>query len=78
MAEKELQALHDTVYDQALIWVNSLKAEQKDRILGHFGPMPVKDSEPQVHSRKLDILLLTLSEKFHTQNKTENSSPDTD
>ncbi|XP_010897787.1 LON peptidase N-terminal domain and RING finger protein 3 [Esox lucius] len=47
VAEKELQALHDAVYDQALIWVNSLKAEQKERIVGHFGPMPEKDSEPQ-------------------------------
>ncbi|XP_071397796.1 LON peptidase N-terminal domain and RING finger protein 3-like [Centroberyx affinis] len=47
VAERELQSLHDTVYDQALVWVNSLKAEQKERILGHFGPMPEKDSEPQ-------------------------------
>uniref|UniRef100_A0A671YA62 LON peptidase N-terminal domain and ring finger 3 n=1 Tax=Sparus aurata TaxID=8175 RepID=A0A671YA62_SPAAU len=44
MAERELQSLHDTVYDQALVWVNSLKAEQKERIEGHFGPMPRKDS----------------------------------
>ncbi|KAM4621461.1 LON peptidase N-terminal domain and RING finger protein 3-like isoform 2-T2 [Polymixia lowei] len=47
LAERELQSLHDTVYDQALIWVNSLKSEQKERIVGHFGPMPEKDSEPQ-------------------------------
>ncbi|XP_047440806.1 LON peptidase N-terminal domain and RING finger protein 3-like [Mugil cephalus] len=46
-AEQELQSLHDTVYDQALVWVNSLKAEQKERIEGHFGPMPEKDSELQ-------------------------------
>ncbi|XP_056156866.1 LON peptidase N-terminal domain and RING finger protein 3-like isoform X2 [Lampris incognitus] len=45
--EHELQSLHDTVYDQALLWVNSLKPEQKERIMGHFGPMPEKDSEPQ-------------------------------
>ncbi|KAM8733185.1 LON peptidase N-terminal domain and RING finger protein 3-like [Acanthopagrus schlegelii] len=44
VAEGELQSLHDTVYDQALVWVNSLKAEQKERIEGHFGPMPRKDS----------------------------------
>ncbi|XP_070692688.1 LON peptidase N-terminal domain and RING finger protein 3-like [Pempheris klunzingeri] len=44
VAERELQSLHDTVYDQALVWVNSLKAEQKERIEGHFGPMPGKDS----------------------------------
>lgn len=49
MAEQELQSLHDTVYDQALVWVNSLKAEQKERIEGHFGPMPGKDLELQVH-----------------------------
>ncbi|XP_019940548.1 LON peptidase N-terminal domain and RING finger protein 3-like [Paralichthys olivaceus] len=48
VAERELQSLHDTVYDQALVWVNSLKAEQKERIEGHFGPMPEKDSELQV------------------------------
>uniref|UniRef100_A0A4W6FUG1 LON peptidase N-terminal domain and ring finger 3 n=1 Tax=Lates calcarifer TaxID=8187 RepID=A0A4W6FUG1_LATCA len=30
-----------------LVWVNSLKAEQKERIEGHFGPMPEKDSELQ-------------------------------
>lgn len=48
LAERELQSLHDAVYDQALVWVNSLNAEQKDRIEGHFGPMPGKDSELQV------------------------------
>ncbi|KAM9376700.1 LON peptidase N-terminal domain and RING finger protein 3-like [Pholidichthys leucotaenia] len=47
IAEQELQSLHDMVYDQALVWVNSLKAEQKERIEGHFGPMPEKDSELQ-------------------------------
>uniref|UniRef100_A0A1A8P669 LON peptidase N-terminal domain and ring finger 3 n=1 Tax=Nothobranchius rachovii TaxID=451742 RepID=A0A1A8P669_9TELE len=46
-AERELQCLHDGVYEQALIWVNSLKAEQKERIEGHFGPMPRKDSDLQ-------------------------------
>ncbi|KAM6952240.1 LON peptidase N-terminal domain and RING finger protein 3-like [Lycodopsis pacificus] len=47
LAERELHTLHDAVYDQALVWVNSLKAEQKERIEGHFGPMPQKDSELQ-------------------------------
>ncbi|XP_029021875.1 LON peptidase N-terminal domain and RING finger protein 3-like [Betta splendens] len=47
VAERELQSLHDVVYDQALVWVNSLKAEQKARIEGHFGPMPAKDFELQ-------------------------------
>lgn len=42
--ERELQSLHDTVYEQALVWVNSLKTEQKERIEGHFGPIPRKDS----------------------------------
>ncbi|CAN9514694.1 unnamed protein product [Ophioblennius macclurei] len=46
-AERELQSLHDVVYDQALVWVNSLKAEQKERIEGHFGPMPEKELELQ-------------------------------
>ncbi|XP_013882054.1 LON peptidase N-terminal domain and RING finger protein 3 [Austrofundulus limnaeus] len=46
-AERELQSLHDAVYEQALVWVNSLKAEQRQRIEGHFGPMPEKDSELQ-------------------------------
>ncbi|XP_053734849.1 LON peptidase N-terminal domain and RING finger protein 3-like [Synchiropus splendidus] len=47
VAMGELQSLHDAVYDQALVWVNSLKKEQKDRIEGHFGPMPEKDSKLQ-------------------------------
>ncbi|KAG9349062.1 hypothetical protein JZ751_029380 [Albula glossodonta] len=46
--KEELRMLQDTVYDQALNWVNSLKLEQKERILGHFGPMPEKEPEPQV------------------------------
>ncbi|XP_029967617.1 LON peptidase N-terminal domain and RING finger protein 3-like [Salarias fasciatus] len=46
-AERELQSLHDAVYDQALVWVDSLKAEQKERIEGHFGPMPEKELELQ-------------------------------
>lgn len=45
--EMELQKLHDSVYDLALVWVNSLKKEQKERIEGHFGPMPEKDPEIQ-------------------------------
>ncbi|XP_026187071.1 LON peptidase N-terminal domain and RING finger protein 3 [Mastacembelus armatus] len=49
VAERELQSLHDAVYDQALVWVNSLKAEQKERIEGHFGPMPEKNSELQAN-----------------------------
>lgn len=60
MAERELQSLHDTVYDQALVWVNSLKAEQKERIEGHFGPMPGKDSVLQVHTQFTSHTLLSL------------------
>lgn len=52
-AERELQSLHDAVYKQALVWVNSLKAEQRERIEGHFGPMPEKDSGLQVNKQKL-------------------------
>lgn len=56
-AEQELQSLHDVVYDQALVWVNSLKTEQKERIEGHFGPLPGKDSELQVHKHVIYITL---------------------
>lgn len=45
----ELLALHDSVYDQAHTWFNSLKEALKSRILGHFGPMPAKDPDPQVN-----------------------------
>ncbi|XP_039622206.1 LON peptidase N-terminal domain and RING finger protein 3-like isoform X1 [Polypterus senegalus] len=44
----ELLTLHDTVYDQAIMWINSLKSEQKERIVSHFGPMPEKEPEPQM------------------------------
>lgn len=53
VAEQELQLLHDMVYDQALVWVNSLKTEQKERIEGHFGPMPGKDSELKVKKKRM-------------------------
>ncbi|XP_035264480.1 LON peptidase N-terminal domain and RING finger protein 3-like [Anguilla anguilla] len=46
--EEELRKLQDSVYGQALVWVSSLKPEQRERILGHFGPMPEKEPEPQV------------------------------
>ncbi|XP_037117802.1 LON peptidase N-terminal domain and RING finger protein 3-like isoform X1 [Syngnathus acus] len=49
LAVGELQSLHDTVYEQALVWVDSLKTEQKERIEGHFGPIPEKDSELQAN-----------------------------
>ncbi|XP_060106052.1 LON peptidase N-terminal domain and RING finger protein 3 isoform X2 [Heteronotia binoei] len=45
----ELIVLHDSVYNQAYMWFNSLKPALKSRILGHFGPMPVKDSELQAN-----------------------------
>lgn len=67
IAERELHSLHDAVYDQALVWVNSLKAEQKQRIEGHFGPMPNKDPELQVLPDtvlKSADLLLTMGKKL--------------
>ncbi|XP_067404253.1 LON peptidase N-terminal domain and RING finger protein 3 isoform X2 [Emydura macquarii macquarii] len=45
----ELLALHDSVYDQAYMWFNSLKQALKSRILSHFGPMPTKDPDPQAN-----------------------------
>lgn len=56
-AECELQSLHDAVYEQALVWVNSLKVEQRQRIEGHFGPMPEKDFELQVHRHKCTVFM---------------------
>ena len=55
-AEQELQSLHDVVYDQALVWVNSLNSEQKERIEGHFGPLPGKDSKLQVRGTQFILL----------------------
>uniref|UniRef100_A0A8C6SFU8 LON peptidase N-terminal domain and ring finger 3 n=1 Tax=Neogobius melanostomus TaxID=47308 RepID=A0A8C6SFU8_9GOBI len=46
-AELELQKLHDSVYELGLVWVNSLRPEQKQRIEGHFGPMPPKEMQIQ-------------------------------
>uniref|UniRef100_A0A8C5PJR7 LON peptidase N-terminal domain and ring finger 3 n=1 Tax=Leptobrachium leishanense TaxID=445787 RepID=A0A8C5PJR7_9ANUR len=45
----QLLSLHDAVYDQAYNWFNSLKPQLRSRILGHFGPMPAKDSELQIN-----------------------------
>uniref|UniRef100_A0A8C9EHR1 LON peptidase N-terminal domain and ring finger 3 n=1 Tax=Pavo cristatus TaxID=9049 RepID=A0A8C9EHR1_PAVCR len=44
-----LLVLHDSVYDQAYMWFNSLKQALKSRILNHFGPMPAKDPDPQAN-----------------------------
>ncbi|XP_072785212.1 LON peptidase N-terminal domain and RING finger protein 3 isoform X2 [Taeniopygia guttata] len=44
-----LLILHDSVYDQAYTWFNSLKQALKSRILSHFGPMPAKDPDPQAN-----------------------------
>ncbi|KAM9538143.1 LON peptidase N-terminal domain and RING finger protein 3 isoform 2-T2 [Guaruba guarouba] len=44
-----LLVLHDSVYDQAYLWFNSLKQALKSRILSHFGPMPAKDPDPQAN-----------------------------
>ncbi|KAG7223599.1 hypothetical protein INR49_028492 [Caranx melampygus] len=64
VAERELQSLHDAVYDQALVWVNSLKAEQKERIEGHFGPMPEKDSELQGRAQLPFLALTSLKDRL--------------
>ncbi|MEE6496875.1 hypothetical protein FKM82_002514 [Ascaphus truei] len=45
----ELLTLHNAVYDQACTWFNSLKPALKSRILSHFGPMPAKDPDLQIH-----------------------------
>ncbi|KAJ7310468.1 hypothetical protein JRQ81_007388 [Phrynocephalus forsythii] len=44
-----LMVLHDSVYNQACEWFDSLKPALKGRILNHFGPMPVKDADPQAN-----------------------------
>ncbi|XP_066496240.1 LON peptidase N-terminal domain and RING finger protein 3-like [Tiliqua scincoides] len=44
-----LIVLHNSVYDQAYTWFNSLKSALKSRILGHFGPMPAKELDPQAN-----------------------------
>ncbi|XP_053311124.1 LON peptidase N-terminal domain and RING finger protein 2 isoform X2 [Spea bombifrons] len=44
---EELLVLHNSVYDQALLWFTSLKDNLKAQILNHFGPMPSKESELQ-------------------------------
>ncbi|KAM6427346.1 LON peptidase N-terminal domain and RING finger protein 3 isoform 3-T3 [Liasis olivaceus] len=44
-----LMVLHDFVYDQAYRWFSSLKSALKIRILHHFGPMPLKESDPQMN-----------------------------
>ncbi|XP_052669146.1 LON peptidase N-terminal domain and RING finger protein 3 isoform X2 [Harpia harpyja] len=44
-----LLVLHDSVYDQAYMWFNSLKQALRSRILSHFGPMPAKDPDPQAN-----------------------------
>ncbi|XP_061454111.1 LON peptidase N-terminal domain and RING finger protein 3 isoform X2 [Rhineura floridana] len=42
-----LIVLHNSVYDQAYKWFESLKPALKSRILSHFGPIPAKESDPQ-------------------------------
>ncbi|CAH2223319.1 LON peptidase N-terminal domain and RING finger 2 [Pelobates cultripes] len=47
---EELLALHNSVYDQALVWFTYLKDNLKAQILSHFGQMPSKESELQANS----------------------------
>ncbi|XP_070616030.1 LON peptidase N-terminal domain and RING finger protein 3 isoform X2 [Erythrolamprus reginae] len=44
-----LTILHSAVYDQAHTWFNNLKSALRVRIIRHFGPMPVKEPDPQVN-----------------------------
>ncbi|KAM3827262.1 LON peptidase N-terminal domain and RING finger protein 3 isoform 2-T2 [Vipera latastei] len=48
-ASEHLAVLHSAVYDQARTWFNTLKSSLKIRIIHHFGPMPVKEPDPQVN-----------------------------
>lgn len=64
------------VYDQALVWVNSLKPEQKERIEGHFGPMPVKDSDPQVLKRNIQHVQVSVKEKNHSNDSLSSNLSD--
>ncbi|XP_077778389.1 LON peptidase N-terminal domain and RING finger protein 3 isoform X3 [Podarcis muralis] len=43
----ELKLLHESVYDEAYKWFDALGPGLKSRILGHFGLMPAKESDPQ-------------------------------
>ncbi|KAM9319410.1 LON peptidase N-terminal domain and RING finger protein 2 [Gastrophryne carolinensis] len=45
---EELLTLHNSVYDQAFAWFSSLKDNLKAQILSHFGPIPSKESDPQI------------------------------
>ncbi|XP_032084250.1 LON peptidase N-terminal domain and RING finger protein 3-like [Thamnophis elegans] len=47
-ASEYLTILHSAVYDQARTWFNTLKSSLRVRIIHHFGPMPVKEPDPQV------------------------------
>lgn len=53
----ELMKLHDSVYEQASSWFTSLKDNMKNQILSHFGHLPSKDPDPQVHSPSLVLPL---------------------
>ncbi|KAL7979515.1 hypothetical protein Chor_004673, partial [Crotalus horridus] len=46
-ASEHLAVLHSAVYDQARTWFNTLKSSLKIRIIHHFGPMPIKEPDPQ-------------------------------
>ncbi|XP_039218291.1 LON peptidase N-terminal domain and RING finger protein 3 isoform X1 [Crotalus tigris] len=48
-ASEHLAVLHSAVYDQARTWFNTLKSSLKIRIIHHFGPMPIKEPDPQVN-----------------------------
>ncbi|XP_058052984.1 LON peptidase N-terminal domain and RING finger protein 3 isoform X2 [Ahaetulla prasina] len=48
-ASEYLTILHSAVYDQARTWFRTLKSSLRVRIIHHFGPMPVKEPDPQVN-----------------------------
>ncbi|KAM9584816.1 LON peptidase N-terminal domain and RING finger protein 2 [Trichechus inunguis] len=44
-----LISLHDSVYQQSVSWFAALQDPRKAQLLSHFGAMPEREPEPQVH-----------------------------
>lgn len=44
---KNLQTLHDAVYEQARVWFQNLEIRFHNQILQHFGPMPEREDDIQ-------------------------------
>lgn len=47
---KNLQTLHDAVYEQARVWFQNLEIRFHNQILQHFGAMPEREDDIQVNS----------------------------